>query len=111
MTEVSARSPRTAWLKPRSVLDTVAILEKNGFREASLPGQRGLTLVRACGWLALRITIAAGRASLETALTGNLERLAWRMSAELAGCPPWRLAREVLEMLAALDIDTPIRWG
>lgn len=109
VTQVSTRSPRSSWTQPRSTLDVLTVLEHNGFLRAK--SDTGLSLVRVCGQLALRVTIADGRAMLETALRQDGTVVRWRPCREPIGTAPWQVAREALEMLATLDVDTPVRWG
>lgn len=109
VTEVSTRSPRSSWNEPRSMVDVLAVLEHNGFLRAQ--SDLGVSLVRVCGQLALRVTIADRRATLETAVRQEGAPARWRPSREPLGSEPWRVAREALELLATLDVDTPVRWG
>lgn len=109
VTEVSSRSPRTSWNQPRPLVDVLAVLERNGFLRAQ--SDTGVSLVRVCGQLAIRVTIANGRALLETALRADGQAVKWRPSRERIGTAPWQVGREALELLATIDVDTPIRWG
>lgn len=109
VTEVSTRSPRDSWRRPRSTSDVITILERNGFLSSNV--DNGVAFVRHCGVLSLRVTLANGGAILETAMRvdGRLPR--WRRSREPRSQVPWEVAREALELLATIDVDTPIRWG
>lgn len=111
VTEVSTRSPRSSWNQPRSTMDVLTALERNGFLRAEAPSHAGQRLVRVCGQLALRVTIADGRALLESALRQDGAVVRWRPCREPIGTEPWQVAREALELLATLDVDTPVRWG
>lgn len=109
VTEASTRSPRSSWNQPRSIADVVGVLERNGFEHTKL--DNGARLTRICGVLVLRVTIANGRAMLETALRQDGNPLRWRHSRDGVGTTPWQVGREALELLAVLDVDTPVRWG
>lgn len=109
VTEISTRSPRSSWNQPRSLADVLGVLERNGFEHVRL--ENGARLTRACGLLALRVTIVNGRAMLETALRENGPATRWRHTRDSVGTTPWQVAREALELLAVLDVDTPVRWG
>lgn len=110
VTEVSTRSPRSSWNQPRSANDVITALERNGFLSSKV--DRGGAFVRACGVMAIRVTLADRRATLETALRQDGQPVKWRPYSDRAmGSEPWRVAREALELLATLDVDTPVRWG
>jgi hypothetical protein len=107
------RSPLTSWNQPRSMADCLHALEANGFLQAlgdDCP-PAGVALVRATGILALRVRMAHGRALLETARPQHGKAFRWRAVHDRIGYEPWRVTREALELLAVLDVDTPIRWG
>lgn len=109
VTEISSRSPRSSWNEPRSMADVLTVLERNGFLRAQ--SLTGVSLVRVCGHLALRVTIADRRALLETGIRQDGAPVRWRVSRDPIGSEPWKVAREALELLATLDVDTPVRWG
>lgn len=113
ITKVSTRSPRSDWARPRSINDVIAGLERNGFMQAA--GDNGVSVgvafVRPAGPVTLRVTIAGGRATLETARRVDGQILRWRRYPEPLGSQPWQVAREALELLATLDVDTHVRWG
>lgn len=111
--EVSTRSPRADWSRPRRVEDVILGLERNSFLQArgTNTPPAGIAFVRVCGVLALRVTIAHRRATLETARRLDGQVLSWRRYREPLGVEPWQVAREALELLATLDVDTPVRWG
>lgn len=109
VTEVSRRSPRDSWTRPRSTNDVITALQQNGFLRAN--DSAGAAYVRVCGQLALRVTIIHGRATLDTALRAEGEIVRWKPYPERLGTEPWQVAREALELLATLSVDTPIRWG
>jgi hypothetical protein len=109
VTEVSTRSPRGSWARPRSTNDAITALEHNGFLSSKV--DVGVAFVRAGGLLALRVTIAHGRATLETGPREDGKPVRWRPCAVPLGSEPWQVVREALELLATLDVDTPIRWG
>lgn len=111
VTVASTRSPRSSWNQPRSLHDVLTVLELNGFLRAQ--SDTGVSLVRVCGQLAIKVTIVDRRALLETALRAEGGSLRWRASSELhkIGSAPWQVAREALELLATIDVDTPVRWG
>lgn len=109
VTQVSTRSPRSSWNEPRSMADVLTILEGNGFLRAQ--SMTGVALVRVCGQLALRVTIADRRAVLETGIRQDGATVRWRASRDPIGSEPWKVAREALELLAIFDVDTPVRWG
>jgi hypothetical protein len=109
VTEVSTRSPRSSWNQPRPLVDVLGVLERNGFLRAQ--SDTGVSLVRVCGQLAIRVTVANGKALLETALRSDGEAVRWRPSRDRIGTEPWRVGREALELLATIDVDTPVRWG
>lgn len=109
VTEVSHRSPRDDWKRPRSLSNVLAALQANGFLDADAPV--GIAFVRVCGVMALRVTIAHGRATLYTGLRQDGQPVRWRQSREPRGSEPWQVAREALELLATLSVDTPVRWG
>jgi hypothetical protein len=107
----SHRSPRADWSRPRSINDVMTALDQNGFLQSSTTV--GVAFVRVCGVMALRVTIADRRATLETALREEGQPVRWRVSSDLhrVGSEPWQVAREALELLATLSVDTPVRWG
>lgn len=110
VTEISTRSPRGDWARPRSLTDVLTGLERNGFLSSKCT--TGVALVRVCGVMAIRVTVADRRATLETALRQDGQAVRWRpYSDRTMGSEPWRVAREALELLATLDVDTPVRWG
>jgi hypothetical protein len=109
--EASNRSPRTDWTKPRSVADVIAGLERNGFIQSRTSTRVGIAFVRVCGQMALRVTIANALATLETAQRAEGGQVSWRLYRDPIGSQPWQVAREALELLATLDVDTPVRWG
>lgn len=107
--DVSTRSPRSDWSRPRSTADVLTALDNNGFLSAK--STVGVALVRACGMLAIRVTVVHGRATLETALRQDGQTGKWKPYHQKIGSAPWEVAREALELLATLDVDTPVRWG
>lgn len=110
VTEVSTRSPRSDWTRPRTTTDALTALEHNGFLSSKCT--TGVAFVRACGVMAIRVTVADRRAMLETALRRDGQAVKWRpYSDRTMGTEPWRVVREALELLATLDVDTPVRWG
>ena len=113
VTEASARSPRSDWTQPRSLADVFMALDCNGFvRHADQP--IGVALVRLVGVFALRVTVVRQKAVLEMAQReADGQPRKWRrvqLPARFSS-EPWQVAREALEMLAVLDVDTPVRWG
>jgi hypothetical protein len=84
-------------------------LRHNGFLLAQ--SGDGVSLVRVCGQLALRVTSAHEGAVLETAVRSDGTAVRWRPSPGPIGTRPWQVAREALELLAVIDVDTPVRWG
>jgi len=108
VTEVSTRSPRSDWTRPRSLNDSLTALEQNGFLSSKVAV--GVSMVRVCGLLAIRVTVADRRATLETALRTDGQAVRWRPY-QGVGTEPWQVVREALELLATLDVDTPVRWG
>lgn len=113
VTDVSTRSPRSDWARPRSVNDVITGLERNGFVQArgddSVPV--GIAFVRVVGLFALRVTIANSKATLQVAQRREGGPVSWRPYHVPAGNVPWQVAHEALELLATLDVDTPVRWG
>lgn len=109
VTEPSTRSPRDSWARPRSTMDCLVILERNDFKQAATTA--GVTLVRDVGILALRVTLIHGKATLDTALRAQGAPLRWRPTRARIGTEPWQVTRDALELLATLDVDTPVRWG
>lgn len=109
ITEASTRSPRSAWTQPRSTEAVLIGLERNGFQLTQF--DRGMSLMRACGHLALRVTIVDNRALLETGMWREGAPVRWRPCPERIGVAPWQVAYAALEMLATIDVDTPVRWG
>lgn len=107
--KASTRSPRDEWSRWRSCNDAMTALQQNGFIVSPL--DVGLAFVRVCGLLALRVTIADRRATLETATREEGQQVRWRPCSVKLGTEPWQVAREALELLATLDVDTPVRWG
>lgn len=91
------------------MVDVLGVLERNGFLRAQ--SDTGVALVRVCGQLALRVTIADRRALLETGVRQDGTAVRWRASQDRIGAEPWKVAREALELLAIFDVDTPVRWG
>lgn len=113
ITEVSTRSPRGDWARPRSVNDVITGLERNGFMQARGDDSVsvGIAFVRVVGLFALRVTIADRRATLQVAQRRESGPVTWRPYHVPAGNEPWQIACEALELLATLDVDTPVRWG
>jgi hypothetical protein len=109
VTEVSTRSPRDDWSRPRSANDALTALDRNGFLSSKCVV--GVALVRVCGVMAIRVTVADGRATLETALRQDGQAVKWKPYHQRIGTAPWEVVREALELLATLDVDTPVRWG
>jgi len=107
--EASTRSPRTAWLQPRTVESCERILQLNGFHGEDF--STATILTRHCGLMALRVTIARGVARLETGVDTGRAGVRWRRSRDVTDGQPWRVTREALELLRVLEVDTPIRWG
>jgi hypothetical protein len=108
VTEPSTRSPRTAWRRPRSTLDVIDILERNAFVPSNTTV--GVAYVRVSGIFAIRVTIANGAATLETAQRVDGQSVKWRPCQGI-GTAPWQVAGEALEYLATVSVDTPVRWG
>lgn len=107
--KASTRSPRSDWARPRSTNDAMTALDNNGFLASKC--DVGVAFVRVCGLMALRVTIADRRATLETALREDGKPVRWRPCTVRLGNEPWQVVREALELLATLSVDTPIRWG
>lgn len=106
--QVSRRSPRTEWNKPRSLVDVERILEANDFTARNIGS--GVTYVRQCGLFRLRLTVFHGNASLELGQSVN-GSMRWTLWPEMDRVQPWQAAREALEFLAVADVDTHVRWG
>jgi len=109
ITEPSHRSPRDDWRRPRSTNDVMTGLQANGFLDSDAPV--GVAFVRVCGVMAIRVTIAHGKAALHTGLRQDGQPVKWRPYRDRIGSEPWQVAREALELLATLSVDTPVRWG
>lgn len=111
VTVPSHRDPRRDWTKPRSTADVLFALAANGFLSTAVP--MGVARLRVVGLLAIRVTITDERGLLETALHDAGQPVRWRASRDMGrvGNAPWQVAREALELLATLNVDTPVRWG
>jgi len=108
ITAASTRSHRAAWRRPRTTIDAIDILERNGFLPSNT--HAGVAFVRVVGFMAIRVTIADGEATLDTALRMDGQSVRWRQVRGV-GSAPWQVAGEALEYVATLSVDTPVRWG